>query len=298
MDLIAAISTIAAVIAPVFIIATVGVVWGRRGLPFDNTFVSLFILAVSSPCLVFTALTHTGASVGQLTQLGLAVAACIAGNTIFGFLIAAALKLPRTTYVPCFAFPNSGNLGFPVAMFAFGDGAIAFAAVFFTVCSLIQFSLGPALATGRVKLGELVRTPLLYAVVLSMVVVGFSITVPSWIANTSKLLGDCSIPLMLIALGVALARIPVSRRNMAKFVGLSLVRCAMGVVVAYGVCWVLDLEGIQRAVLIQQNSMPIAVFNYMWALRYDSDPESVAGMVVASTGLSLITVPVVLWFLM
>jgi hypothetical protein len=162
----------------------------------------------------------------------------------------------------------------------------------------MQFGLGPILVAGRVTFTEFLRTPQLHSVIIAAIFVGFTITIPTWLANTTKLIGDCSIPLMLVALGVALAKLRLSRRDAARLAGLSVLRCATGFVVGVTVAWLFGLEGIEKGSVILQNSMPIAIFNYVWAMRYDNDPQSIAGMVVASTMLSLITTPMVLWYVM
>ena len=298
LDTLASLATIAAVIAPVFVVVSVGVFWGFAKFSFDNSFVSTFVVGVATPCLVFTSLTRTGASVTELGHLALAVVACILSNMGVGYVITRVLNLSQKTFLPCFAFPNSGNLGLPMVLFAFGDGAAAYAVVFFTVCSIIQFGFGPALATGKVNIVDLARTPLLHAVWISLVVTGFSYVPPDWVGKTTKLLGDCAIPLMLVALGVALAKLRLSRQDSLRIFGLSFLRSSTGFAVAYLVAGAFGLEGVERGCLILQNSMPIAIFNYMYALRYNNDHQAVAGMVVASTLLSLVTIPLVLWYVM
>jgi len=60
----------------------------------------------------------------------------------------------------------------------------------------------------------------------------------------------------------------------------------------------LDLSGTEKGVVLLQASMPVAVFNYLFAERYQRAPEAVAGMVVMSTLLSFITIPALLWWLL
>ena len=50
--------------------------------------------------------------------------------------------------------------------------------------------------------------------------------------------------------------------------------------------------------VILESAMPVAVFNYLWAVRYNTAPEVVAGLVLASTALSFDTLPLLLLFLM
>ena len=53
-----------------------------------------------------------------------------------------------------------------------------------------------------------------------------------------------------------------------------------------------------RGVLIVQSSMPVAVFNCLFAQRNQRAPEEVAGLVVISTALSFVTLPLLLWYVL
>ena len=62
--------------------------------------------------------------------------------------------------------------------------------------------------------------------------------------------------------------------------------------------WAFGLEGVERGVVILQSAMPVAVFNYLFAAEYGADPEGVAGMVVISTVLSFLSLPLLLWYVL
>ena len=83
---------------------------------------------------------------------------------------------------------------------------------------------------------------------------------------------------MLFSLGVALARLRFGGTTRAII--LSALRLILGIAAGYGVSWAMGLEGTMRGVTILQSAMPVAVFNYLWALRYDNSPEEVAAMVL------------------
>jgi malate permease and related proteins len=115
---------------------------------------------------------------------------------------------------------------------------------------------------------------------------------PLWISNTTTLLGNCAVPLMLFSLGVALARLRFGGTTRAII--MSALRLILGIATGYGVSWAMGLEGTIRSVTILQSAMPVAVFNYLWALRYDNSPEEVAAMVLGSTVLAFLVLPLLL----
>jgi len=97
------------------------------------------------------------------------------------------------------------------------------------------------------------------------------------------------IPLMLLALGNTLGELRVKRLPFAF--GWGTARLVLGFVVALGVAELFDLEGVARGVIILQGTMPAAVFNYLFAARYNRAPDDVAGIVLISTLVSLIVLP-------
>ncbi|NYZ17159.1 AEC family transporter [Azospirillum sp. RWY-5-1] len=292
MDFLGLLSAILAVVAPVMIVAAVGFAWIRGGLPYDNAFITTFAISLSTPCLVFTALARARIDHGELLAVTTAAALCMAGAALVSWPLLAAAGLRRSVYLPAMAFPNAGNLGIPICLFAFGELGLSYAVLFMAVLAVAQFTIGPAVAAGRPDLRMLARTPVLYAVAAGLAVQLGGLHIPVWLGNTTKILGDCAVPLMLFSLGVALARLRLG--GALRVMAVSALRIGLGALVGVAVTWAMGLEGVLRGVVIVESAMPVAVFNYLWALRYNNGPEEVAGMVMGSTVLSFLTLPLLL----
>jgi malate permease and related proteins len=292
MDLAALLSSMAAVIAPVFLVAALGFGWIRANLPYDSAFITTFAVNIATPCLVFSALTRAQIAGEQLGIMAAAAVACITIPGLIAYPMLRAARIPWRVYLPALSFPNSGNLGLPICLFAFGQEGLSLGIMFFATMAVGQFTIGPAVAAGKFNLRQLIRTPVLYAVAAALAVLGTGIAMPLWISNTTTLLGNCAVPLMLFSLGVALARLRFG--GTARAIVMSALRLILGIAAGYGVSWAMGLEGTIRGVTILQSAMPVAVFNYLWALRYDNSPEEVAAMVLGSTVLAFVTLPLLL----
>ncbi|NOX72639.1 MAG: AEC family transporter, partial [Alphaproteobacteria bacterium] len=110
------------------------------------------------------------------------------------------------------------------------------------------------------------------------------------------LIGQMAIPLMLITLGVAVARLkPV---GFGRAIVLSILKLGVSVLVAVLVGHWFELSPIPFAVLVLQIATPVAVTSYLLAEKYQADSESVAGLVVVSTLISVLAIPVILAFLL
>ncbi len=292
MDLLAPLADIAAVVVPVFLIAALGYGWRRAGLRYDSAFITTFAVNVSTPCLVFSSLVRLTLRGDELLTMALASVGCIALAGVAGAAILLACRLPLRVYLPALSFPNGGNLGIPVCMFAFGEAGLGLAVLFFAVLAVLQFTLGPAIAAGRVDLRQILRTPVIHAVLLALLVSAAGIRLPLWLGNTTTLLGNCAVPLMLFSLGVALSGLRM--QGMGRSLAMSALRLGLGLAAGLVMVEALQLEGVVRGVVLLESSMPVAVFNYLWALRYGNAPEEVAGTVLGSTALACLGLPVLL----
>lgn len=280
---------LAAILAPVFLTSAVGFGWVKRGYSFDQGFATRLIAGLATPCLVFSTLTRLHVTAEDFLVMGGATLACLVTFFVLGIAGLKLCRLPASVFLPSLAFPNNGNMGLPVCLFAFGDRGVALATIYFAVICVFQFTLGPLLSSGRFNLSPLVKAPVVYATVAALVVIVLHLPVPAWLLNTTSLIGQVCVPLMLLALGVALAQLKVA--NLGRAVTVSLLRFGVGLAGGVLVATLFGFHGAQRGVVILESAMPVAVFNYLFALMYDNSPEDVAGVIMVSTVLSYVALP-------
>jgi predicted permease len=152
------------------------------------------------------------------------------------------------------------------------------------------------ITSGKLSLRELLKNPTFYSVLITLAFLFLDLKPWTWVQNTTKLLGNFTIPLMLIAMGVSLARFQIT--SIKRSLLIAVLRLTMGFAVGLLIAMLLDLQGVARGVTIMQSAMPVAVFSYLFAVRYNRSPEEVAGTVVISTVLSFLTLPALLWFVL
>jgi len=290
------ISSLAAVVAPVLLITLVGFLWARRGLAFDHNFVTNLVMLVGAPCLVFSTLTKSHLALAEVGHLAAAAICCLILAAAVSTVVLKLCGLSIRVYLPALMFPNIGNMGLPVCLFAFGDTGLAMAMIMFAATSAVQFSIGPAIAAGRLEIGGLFKVPFVYAVLIALLVAGLGLHLPQWLVNTADLAAGPAITLMLLSLGVALAGLRAA--SLRRALALSALRLGLGAAVGLAVSTAFGFEGASRGVVIIESAMPVAVFNYLFAVRYDNRPEEVAGMILVSTVMSYLTLPLLVAALM
>jgi predicted permease len=287
---------ILSIIAPVAACAAAGFAWARLRRPYDVTMATRLVMNVGAPCLVVSSFQESSLSRDALAGVGLAAVVVSVGVALLALVALRLARLPLNTFLPSVVFQNTGNMGLPICLFAFGETGLALAIVVFLWVSTCHFTIGVAIYSGERHIARLLRTPLVYATATALVLVLTGWRLPVWAARTVEILGGLAIPLMLLTLGFSLAGLRM--RSLSRGLLVAAMRFAFGFGVGLGVAHAFGLSGVARGVVILQSSMPSAVINYMMAERYRRSPEDVAGVVSVATLMSLVVVPLVLFFVL
>lgn len=282
------------IIAPVGLLASIGFFWVRRGLDYDVAFVSRLSMTLSTPCLIFMALLRSEVDRSLLldTVLAATVAYVLVGAGAWGLV--RLLRLDVAAYWAPLAFGNTGNIGLPVALFAFGQAGFDIAVVIFAVMAILSFTFGVWVVAGGGSPASALREPLVWGTLLGSAALAMGWSVPDWLAASLDLIGQMAIPLMLITLGVAIARL--QPRALGPALALCLAKLALCTAVPLGVGLAFGLPSMTLGVLVVQVATPVAVTSYMLAAKYQASPDEVAGLVVVSTLLSVVAIPAILAF--
>lgn len=286
--------TVLNITAPVFILAAVGFAWVKLGFEYRVEFVTRLTMTLSVPCLIFVALMKAEIEPQALAALSLASFLAYALVSIIFIIVVKALKLDLSTYLAPLIFGNTGNLGLPLALFAFGEAGLSYAVVVFAVMAILSFTIGVWIVSGGGSLLRVIKEPVVGATVLGAIFLWQGWQTPVFLTNALELIGQMAIPVMLITLGVAVARLET--RDMGHAVWLSALKVVVCAVSAWMAARWFGLAPIPSAVLILQVSTPVAVTSYLLAEKYGREAQPVAGFVVASTLLSVISLPLILAF--
>ena len=289
------------VMAPVLVCTAIGFFWGRSSVPYAAEFVSRAVMNIGAPCLVISTISQAEISGQGFAQVALAASLIFIGTAALAVLVIRYSGGEVRSLLSAVVFPNNGNMGLPLCLFAFGEEGLALALAFFLVQMTALMTGGVALMsradTGlKAMLKDLARQPLIYSIIVALWLLGSGATLPTWIDSTVALLAGFTIPLMLITLGVSLSNLATT--GWWRSIGFSALRIGGGLAFAWIAVSLLGLTGTAKNVVLLQSIMPAAVFSYLLALKFDRDPNAVAGIVVASTVMALLAVPLLLVLLL
>ncbi len=281
-----------AIIAPVFVAAAIGFSWARFGDAYDSGFISLLTARIAAPALIFVTLTSLPVPLSDLGMTSIATMIAIGLFAMGGFVILKVTRQDLRAFLPVLMFPNIGNMGLPLVLYGFGEDGMAFAIGTFVPVAILQYTLGVAIASGSFRLISLIRMPMIWAVILALPFALTETPLPAWLDNSTSMLSQMLVPLMLVTLGVSIASLRVS--NVGKGFAMALGRLGLGLVVSYILAHVLGMEGAQKGAFIIQMSMPTAIMTYVFAEQYRRSPELVAASVLIGTFVSFVSLPLLL----
>lgn len=286
--------TVLNIVTPVFFLALIGYLWVRAGWEYQVAFVTRLGMTLSLPCLIFVALMQADVAPSALADLSVASLVAYLAVAFVMMVIVGVARLDRATFLAPLIFGNTGNLGLPLALFAFGEVGLEYAVVVFAVMAVMSFTVGVWIVSGGGALMPALREPVVGATLLGAVFLWQGWQTPQVLTNTLDLVGQMAIPLMLITLGVAIGRL--RPKAMVQASVLSVVKLLVCAGLAWVTASIFDLPPVAAGVLILQVATPVAVTSYLLAEKYGADAEPVAGLVVVSTLVSVVSLPLILSF--
>ncbi len=281
------------ILGPIVIITAIGYLMGRSSLGLDTKGLSAMVLLVATPALIFHTLTSLNVTPEVIRTMASAALLCIGLTGVMGLLVLISVGGPVRSFLPPLMLPNSGNMGLPLVLLAFGPEGLQLGVAYFFVVSLVQHSIGQSIYAGTLRLSTILKQPLIYSIAAVLLVTWTGLPVPKIVMVTTELLGGMMVPAMLMLLGASLATLQVTDLRPALMVAIG--RLSLGVISALAVIYILGLDGLTAGVVFLLATMPTAVVNYIYAERYQHNPRQVAGAIVASTAVTFVCLPVVVW---
>jgi malate permease and related proteins len=279
------------IVFPIFAIVLVGYLYGRKHSP-DMAAANKLNIDIFVPALIFDVLTANNFNLPEYQSLAIAGVVVILGAGFIAWPVARFFNYEFKTFVPPMMFNNSGNMGLPLLLFAFGKEALPAAVVLFLIENFLHFSVGMKILNRSASLLAMLKIPMIFITIAGLIFSFMHWTLPPLLSTPIKMLGQISIPLMLFALGVRLIHIDWKDWKIG-LVG-AVISPVSGLVFAFPIGYFLNLSDLQFSMLIVFSALPPAVLNYMVAERYNQQPRQVASIVMLGNLGSIIVIPLVL----
>lgn len=300
-------------ILPVFGILVIGYLAARFGFMEDSAVdgLSKFVFNFAVPLLLFRKVAQAGLPADMPWELPIAYY----GGVIAIFLVAAVLGAglfrrggaEAVSYGAAACYGNAVLMGIPIVLATYGDGASLPLFIIIGIHTLVMvpvISLGYAFAGGKGRglggalgdiAGDLARNPILIGLLAGLLYGRYGPPLPSVIDETTRLLGEASMPAALFAVGGTLARYSIGGQ-VPHALGLSVIKLVLLPLVVWLLAdWLLGLPLLWVQVAVVLAALPSGVTAFLFANRYGAAKNTVTTTIILSTLLGLFTVPAAIW---
>jgi len=284
------------VLFPVFFIVGIGFFLGKKNPNFDTSFITTYSGNFGTPALVIFALTAGGVTFDVFKEFFIYAIILLAAFGIVGLVFLVLMKKDYIRELPTFILPNTGNMGIPICLFAYGELGMGMAASISSLVVLLHFTLNIFLAKRAFDFQIIFKSPAFYAIIFTVLLLYFEEPIPQFVMNTVMLLAYGMIVMILMSLGVALTQMKVFSFKDALITSTG--RVIIGPIIGFVVVKIFDLTGAAAGVVLLQSSMPSAILCYLIASMYSPKEivDNISSTIVVSTIMSLVTIPIVLFF--
>ena len=283
------------VLFPVFLTIGIGYWYGKKDPKFDTKFITTFAGNFGLPAIIFYSLTTTNINIELFLRFAYYITLYVVIFSIIGLIVLRILKKDIYRLLPPLILPNTGNMGMPLCLFAYGKIGLAIATAITAMILVFHFSLNILLASKKFSLKPLLNCIPVYALLISLIFVYFDIPPPKFLENATFLIGYSTIFLVLMSLGVALSKLKVF--SVKETFIYSFIRVFIGPIVGLAFVKFFNLSGVEAGVMFIQASMPSAVLTYLVSEIYSPKKISnnIASTVALSTFMSFFTLVIVVF---
>ena len=296
-------------ILPIFLIIISAFIYNHIFRPEIKPLASL-ALALFAPVLVFDSMTRHAVSFSDLGVPFVFMLFLTALLIALGILLSSAMRLgpgEKNSFILGISMINVGNFGLPLIHLTFGQEAVPLSIVYFVIFNIPLCTLAIYMSSDKTRLREIlldvVRIPIFHAFLLALVFSWLKIPVPGGIQQGLQLISAGAIPLLIFILGLQLAAISLSslKDRLLRFAAIisaaSAVRLVISPLAAVCILCFFPVSQLEMSVAVLQTSAPAAILPLMYAIKFNKSPELLAAIILFTTILSGITLPVIIQYL-
>lgn len=293
------------ILFPIFSIFIVGFI-AQKVLKFDVANLSKMSLYVLSPFLAFkTFYTHTLTS-DYFIYIAYIFGLCFSLVFIVSmWSIAMRYSVKeRCALILSSCFMNNGNYGTPVLLVFFGSLGFDLGVIMMVLQQFVMSTVGiyyaakgsahSDIVSQKDVIKKVIRMPVAYGAFAGIIFQLCHIPLSKSIMTSIGMIGDSSIVIIMIILGMQLAKIKIIQLDYPKLSFALTARMVISPIVAFAMVYFMPLSPMYKQILIVLAAMPSAANTTLMSVQFDTHPELVSSATLVSTLLSLITLPIVL----
>ncbi len=253
------------------------------------------IFYVGLPVLTFNSMLDKKIVLLNAFKIWASVPIILLGGGLIAWVVFKIIRQKHSGLLIPIAVMNTVNIPFPIISLAYGAEGLAAATLFFIPDTLLMFSLGIYVISGKRwkdSLKEMVKVPAIYAALAGLLINLLNVRVPELALKTLSFISPMVIPLVLLTLGYNLSNVRIT--SLTTTLLASFLRIGVGLGLGFLCVSLFDITGIARAVVILDSAMPSAANAAILGMKYNNESELISSVVFVTTIASLVTIPFLL----
>jgi malate permease and related proteins len=291
------------IIFPIFVLVGAGALL-QRFIRLDLSTLSTLTVYFLLPAVCFVNIYESNMSKQLISRTLLFLMLFNILLILTSMLIAKVNRFDRklsATFKNSMVLSNSGNYGLPVSelVFAANPAGMSIQIIVSIFQNLLTFTYGffnsvSAESSGRDILRNIMRLPVIYALLLAILLKWFHIEIPEFLWKPIENSSNAFLAVALVTLGAQVAFLKITRIS-SPIVWIVIGRLIISPLIGLLVIYILGLTDITAQALFIASSFPSSRNSALLALEYDNYPEYASQAVLLTTILSGITVTIVVY---
>lgn len=230
---------------------------------------------------------------------------------LISILVSKILNVPpkrRGVFQSMFFTSNTMMIGLPINLSLFGNESVPYVLIYYVANNIFFWTIGVYSITKdaqgkcskifNVKSLKKIFSPPLIGFIVGVILVQFNIKPPKFIIDSCKYLGNLTTPLALLFIGITIRSMGLSRLKFDKDAATLLFgRFVVSPLTIFYLATLFPIPLLMKNVFVIQASMPAIAQSAIIAKAYDADYEYSVIMITLTTIISLITIPIYMFFL-
>ncbi len=288
----------------IFLLLLAGYFLGKKGLLNTGTRDQLtdIVVYIILPCSILKSFEMDLSA--EVLQSTFQVLAAALGIQLFYWFLNCFLyrRFPEEEQTACkysTMVTNASFVGMPIASALYGQTGLLYASIFVVPQRIFMWAYGLPMYTAVSKkeiVKKVVTHPCVFSIFLGIGIMALysnGIYLPKALSDTLGALGDCTTALCLVVIGSVLSDLKPREMLSARALLFSFYRLLLIPILLALILKFTPLDELSRQICVLMSAMPAPTTTVILAQKYNRNPAFASKLMVTSTLLSLVTIPIV-----
>lgn len=288
------------------LLMAVGVGCAKTGLIDEqtNSKLSNLLLFIMAPAVIFISFLRPLESeliTGLMIAVGLSVLSFAVKLVVTTLIYLKNTDTTRPLDQFACVYSNAGFIGIPLIQGVFGSEGVFYLTAYLAIFYLLNWTHGIMILSGEMSFTSFtkaLRSPAIIAIAIGFSVFIFQIELSDLITEPINMIADMNAPLAMFVAGFAMSKANVKKIiTNPKIYKVCFIRLILIPLIVIGIFSFFNIPTIILGTIVIVTACPVAISIILFAYRYEQDITYATELMISSTILSMLTIPLLLFLI-